>query len=280
VVSTTRRNTSQRLTLVILVLASITAITLDYRGQASSGITSIRNGARDALSPIQRVLSDAVRPVGDFFSGAVNYGSAVKENEQLRSQLGSLRREALENQAAEHQLQEILSEQHLPYVQNLPTLLAEVISGSTSNFQDTFEIDRGTGAGVGVGMPVVAGAGLVGIIMSAGPSTSVVQTITDPGVVIGVRFDTPGATPVEATGEGTGYPLQLAGVTADMSPTLGELVYTSGVLGDSLPAGIPVGTVTSVHYTGGSLTKTVQVTPVSSIQGVGYVTVLQWFPSP
>jgi hypothetical protein len=35
-----------------------------------------------------------------------------------------------------------------------------------------------------------------------------------------------------------------------------------------------------VHYTGGSLTKTVQVTPVSSIQGVGYVTVLQWFPSP
>lgn len=278
--STTRRNTSQRLTLVILVLASITAITLDYRGQASSGITSVRNAARDVLSPVQRVLSDVLRPIGDFFSGAVNYGSAVSQNQQLRSQLGALRREALQNQTAEHQLQQILNAEHLPYVQNLPTLLAGVIAGSTSNFQDTFEIDRGKGSGVGVGMPVVAGAGLVGIVLSAGPSTSVVQTITDPGVVIGVRLDAPRALPVEAEGRGTGYPLELSGVTANMSPYKGELVYTSGVMGDSLPAGLPVGTVSSVHYSGGLLTKTVQVAPVASLQGVGYVTVLQWFPTP
>lgn len=278
--STTRRNTSQRLTLVILVLASITLVTLDYRGEANHGITSVRNAARDALSPVQRVLSDALRPIGNFFSGAVNYGSAVRENEQLRSQLGTLRREALQNEEAEHQLEQILNEEHLPYVQNLPTLLAEVISGSSSNFEDTFEIDRGTSSGVGVGMPVVAGPGLVGTVESAGPSTSVVQALTDPGVVIGVRFDTPGAQPVEAAGQGTGSPLQLSGVTADMSPKRGELLYTSGVLGDTLPAGIPVGTVSTVHYSPGSLTKTVEITPLASVQGVGEVTVLQWFPAP
>jgi rod shape-determining protein MreC len=280
VVSTTRRNTSQRLTLVILVLASITAITLDYRGEASHGISSVRNAARDALSPVQRVLSGALRPIGDFVSGAVNYGNAVQQNEQLRSQLGTLRREVLQNQAAEQQLQQILNEQHLPYVQNLPTLLAQVISGSTSNFEDTFEIDRGTSAGVGVGMPVVAGPGLVGTVISAGASTAVIQAITDPGVVIGVRFDTPGALPVEAEGHGAGFPLELSGVTADMSAKAGQLVYTSGVMGDSLPAGIPVGTVSSVRYSGGSLTKSVFVTPVASLEGVGYVTVLQWFPAP
>lgn len=278
--STTRRNTSQRLTLVILVLASITLVTLDYRGEANKSITSVRNAARDVVSPIQRVLSDAVRPIGDFFSGAVNYQSAVRENEQLRSQLGQLRREALQNQAAEHQLQAILNEQHLPYVQNLPTLLAQVIAGSPSNFEDTFEIDRGTSSGVGVGMPVVAGAGLVGTVVSAGTSTSVVEAITDPGVVIGVRPDTPGALPVEAEGRGTGYPLELSGVTADMSFSKGEAVYTSGVLGDSLPAGIPVGTVSVVHPADGSLTKTIQITPVANLQGVDEVTVLQWFPAP
>jgi rod shape-determining protein MreC len=279
VVSTTRRNTSQRLTLVILVLASITAITLDYRGEANHAITSVRNAARDALSPVQRVLSGAVRPIGDFVSGAVNYGTAVKENEQLRGQLGALRREVLQNQAAEQQLQQILNEQHLPYVQNLPTLLAQVISGSTSNFEDTFEIDRGTSAGVGVGMPVVAGPGLVGTVVSAGTTTSMVQAITDPGVVIGVRLDTPGALPVAADGRGAGFPLELT-VTANTSAKVGELVYTSGVMGDSLPAGIPVGSVSSVSYSGGSLTKSVQVAPVANLQGVGYVTVLQWFPTP
>jgi rod shape-determining protein MreC len=280
VVSTTRRNTSQRLTLVILVLASITAITLDYRGEASHAITSVRNAARDAISPVQRVLSDAIHPIGDFVSGAFDYGSAVKQNEQLRSQLGTLRREVLQNQAAEQQLQQILNEEHLPYVQNLPTLLAQVISGSTSNFEDTFEIDRGTSAGVGVGMPVVAGPGLVGTVVSAGTSTSVIQAITDPGVVIGVRLNVPGALPVEADGRGAGYPLALTGVTANMSAKVGEIVYTSGVMGDSLPAGIPVGTVSSVRYSAGSLTKSVQVAPLANLQGVGDVTVLQWFPAP
>jgi rod shape-determining protein MreC len=280
VVSTTRRNTSQRLTLVILVLVSITLVTLDYRGEASRGITSVRNDARDILSPVQRVLSDGFRPIGDFFSGAVNYESAVNENQQLRRQLGALRREVLQNEAAEQQLQAILGQQHRTYVQNLPTLLAEVISGSTSNFEDTFEIDRGTASGVGVGMPVVAGPGLVGIVVSAGSSTSVVQTITDPGVVIGVRLDTPGALPVEAEGQGAGNGLELSGVTATMAPHVGELVYTSGVMGDTLPAGLPVGTVSFVHYSGGSNTKTVQVKPVADLQGVGEVTVLQWFPAP
>jgi len=278
-VSTTRRNTSQRLTLIILILASISAITLDYKGEASRGITSVRHAALDVLSPIQRILSDALHPVGDFFSGAVNYGSAVKENEQLRSQLGVLRREALQNATAEQQLQEVLNAEHLPYVQNLSTLVAAVISGPTSNFEDTFEIDRGTSSGIGDGMPVVAGAGLVGTVVSAGSSTSVVQAITDPGSSFGVRFGTPGWVAV-AQGRGAGYPLALSGVTATMTPRDGQIVYTSGITGASLPAGIPVGKVSSVHYSGGALTKTVQVVPVADLQGLSYVTVLQWFPAP
>jgi rod shape-determining protein MreC len=278
VVSTTRRNTSQRLTLVILVLASVTAITLDYRGEASHAIGSVRNAARDVVSPIQRVLSDALHPVGNFFSGAVNYGSAIRENEQLRRQLGTLRRQALQNESAEHQLQELLSAQHLPYVQNLSEVLAEVVSGPSSNFEDTFEIDRGTSSGVGVGMPVVAGAGLVGTVVAAGSSTAVVQTITDPRSSFGVRFGAAGDVAV-ANGQGPGSALSLSDVTAGTAIRRGELVYSSGLAGAALPAGLPVGTVSSVRGAG-SLTKTVLVVPVASLSDLSYVTVLQWFPAP
>jgi rod shape-determining protein MreC len=279
VVPTTRRNTSQRLTLVILLLASLTAITLDYKGQASKVIGSLRSDARDAVSPIQRVLSDGLRPIGDVFSGAVNYGAVVSENAKLRGELGSLRREALENQTAEAQLQALLSEQHLPYVQNLPTLLAQVISGPTSNFEDTFEINRGTSSGVGTGMPVVAGAGLVGTVVSAGSSTSVVRTITDSGSQFGVRFGAAGDVAV-AHGVGAGSELSLYGVTAVMPVHAGEPVYSSGLAGASLPAGIPVGTITSVSGGAGTLTKNVLVKPVADLQDLTYVTVLQWFPAP
>jgi rod shape-determining protein MreC len=279
VVSTTRRNTSQRLTLVILILLSVTVITLDYRGEASRAIRSVRNAARDAVSPVQRVLADALHPVGDLFSGAVNYGAAVNENDRLRSELGVLRREALQNESAEHQLQALEGQLHLPYVQNITQLPAEVISGSSSNFQVTFEIDRGTSSGVGVGMPVVAGAGLVGTVKSAGSSTAVVETITDPGSTWGVSFGNPAAVAV-ASGRGVGYPLSLSGVTAGVHVKVGELVLSSGIAGAALPAGLPIGTVSYVHYTGNSLTKTVLVKPVASLSNLSVVTVLQWFPAP
>lgn len=278
-VSTTRRNTSQRLTLLILVLLSVTAITLDYRGEASHGISHLRNVVTDVFSPIQRALSDVFHPIGNVFAGAFNYGSATSENARLRQEIGALRLQVLENQTAEQQLEAILNEEHLPYVQNLPPILCEVIGGSTSNFLYTFEIDRGTSSGIGVGMPVVAGPGLVGVIATAGSSTSTVQTIEDPGSSFGVRLGTSGSIAV-ANGRGRGYPLSLSGITAGVPVHVGETIYTSGVYGASLPAGIPVGTVTSVNAPAGGLTKTVLMTPVTNLNNIGVVTVLQWFPAP
>ncbi len=276
--ATTRRNTSQRLTLVILLLASVTVITLDYRGTASHDIGSIRNAARDMISPVQRALSATLHPIGDFFSGAVNYGSAVSENARLQEEIGALRRQVLENAQAEHQLQQVLAEEHLPFVQNIPTELAEVLSGSSSNFELTFEINRGTSNGVGVGMPVVAGAGLVGTVISAGHVTSMVRLLTDPASAVGVRLGTGNSVAV-AVGQGSGDPLRLEYVTASMSPRIGQRVYTSGLMGaDSYPSGIPVGYISSVGPAGGSLTRTVLVQPFASFTNTQYVAVMQWLP--
>ncbi len=277
--ATTRRNTSQRLTLIILVLLSVTAITLDYRGQASHVIRDVRNAARDAVSPVQRVLSDALHPIGDLFSGAVNYGSVVRQNEKLRSELGALRRQALENEGAEHELQELLDEENLPYVQNIPTLEAAVVSGPSSNYQETFEIDRGTSSGVGVGMPVVVAAGLLGTVISAGSDTAVVRALTDPGSAWGISFGIPPSVAV-ADGQGAGYQLSLDDVTANTPVHVGEPVFSSGIAGAALPAGLPIGTVSSVHYVGGNLTKSVLVKPLASYSAYSFVTVLLWFPAP
>jgi rod shape-determining protein MreC len=279
VVSTTRRNTSQRLTLVILVLLSVTAITLQYKGESNRFITDVRNGARDALSPVQRGLADVFRPIGDIFSGAVNYSTVTSENAQLRRQISRLRLQILENQNAEQQLQAVLSEEHLPYVQNLPQLLAEVIGGSSSNYQDTFEINRGTNDGVGVGMPVVAGAGLVGVVTLVGSSTAVVRTITDADSTFGVRVGTSGVVAV-ANGRGAGYSLSLTGITSSTAIHKGQTVYTNGVTGASLPAGLPVGIISSVRRTGNSLVQTVTVAPLANLSSLDFVTVLQWFPAP
>lgn len=276
--ATTRRNTSQRLTLVILILASITAITLDYRGPASHAIDSIRNSARDAVSPIQQGLSDAFRPVGNFFAGAVNYGSVVDANARLRSELGTLRRDALENQNAKQQLEQVLAQERLPYLQNSKGIVSDVIAGASSNFELTIELNRGTADGVGTGMPVVAGAGLVGTVIDAGRTTSVVRLVTDPRSRVGVRFSD--GTIAVAAGQGKGSDLALEQVAASAPiPKKGQLLVTSGLQAAAFPAGIPVGTVAGVRTTGGSLTRQVTVRPVANLSNLQYVVVVQWLPA-
>ncbi|HEV2361882.1 MAG TPA: rod shape-determining protein MreC [Acidimicrobiales bacterium] len=270
------RHTSQRLTLVMLVLASITFITLDYRGDAKSTITSVRNGARDALAPVQRVISDLLRPVGDFFAGSVNYGHIQAQNEALQKEIGEMELKLAQSGASEQQLQQLLAQENLPFVENIPTVLAQVIVGPTSNFQLTIEIDRGTAQGVGVGMPVVAGPGLAGTITSAGADTATAQLITDANASIGVRFGNDEIAVVN--GEGASAPLSLAFVQSGESAKTGDEVYTSGLAGAAYPADIPIGTVSSVQSTKGTYTQVVTVKPAVDFSHLDYVTVLQWLP--
>lgn len=274
--ATSRRNTSQRLTLVILLLASITIITLDYRGEARSAITSTRNAVADALSPVQQAVATVLHPIGNLFSGAVNYGGVLNENQRLQYEVGQLRLQVAQSRFAQQQLQEILATQHLPFSGGIPQVLGRVISAPSSNFQLTIEIDRGTSSGVGIGMPVVSGAGLIGTVVAAGKSTSTIRLITDPLSSVGVRYGTNAV--AVADGQGRGDALNLRFVTSTAAPHLGEPVVTSGLNPAALPSGIPVGTVSSVRHSGGAITSQVLVDPAVNLDNLQYVAVLQWFP--
>ena len=226
------------------------------------------------------MLSDVFRPIGDFFSGALNYAAVENENAHLRNQVGGLRRLDLENADAERQLEQLTTVEHLPYLRNLTTVIGDVISEppAGSNFYPTIEIDRGTADGVGVGMPVVAGAGLVGEVLDAGRTTSVIRLITDARSQVGVRFAD--GTIAIATGQGMGDPLTLGQVTASGPlPRKGQLLVTSGLQGAAFPAGIPVGTVSEVKSARGSLTFPVSMVPVARLSGLQYVAVVQWLPA-
>jgi rod shape-determining protein MreC len=271
-VAASRRNTSQRLTLVILILASITVVTVAYKGEARQVISSVRNGAGDAVAPVQRGIAAVLHPIGNLFAGMAGYGGALSENQRLQIEVGRLRRQLIEAQQAQEQLDQLRLEQNLPFAGGIPEVLAEVISSPSSNFDLTIEIDRGTSNGVGVGMPVVSGVGLVGSVISAGEDT----LLTDPRSLVGVRFGN-GIVAV-AQGQGEGDPLQLQYVSEASVTYPGAPVVTSGLDIAAYPSGIPVGTVASVRHTGGSLTSQVLVTPLVNLSILQYVAVLQWLP--
>jgi rod shape-determining protein MreC len=272
----TRRPRRPRLTIGILILASITIITLDYRGNAQGAISKLKNAASDAFSPIQRGVNDLTRPVGSFLAGAFHGGELEQENAKLRSEVGQLERGALAHQASENALKSIEALTHLPWTPGIPTVTAMVISESSSNFAATVELNVGKSDGVNAGMPVVAGAGLVGQVIEASSRTCTVQLISDPDSSVGVRYGAGSNDLAAVVGGGVGKTLAVNLIPPGTALHKGEVLTTSGLANASYPQLIPVAKITSFASAASSSQELVTAEPVADLSQLDYVDVLQW----
>lgn len=270
-----RRPARSRFTLILLILTSVTLLTLDFRGVGV--INKLRDGAADAIAPVQS-LSDAVfAPVGRFVGGVVHRGRLEEENERLRRENDTLRGAALRADDAERERQALLSQLDLKGVESVPRVDARVVSTSPSNFELSIQIDKGTDDGVADGMPVVTGAGLVGRVIDASRSRATIRLIVDRDLNVGVRITSSGDVGVV---RGTGFrrPLALDFVDPAAAASKGDVVVTSGLQQSIYPPGIPVGTIRSVDTKPGDLEQKITVEPVVDFDRLAFVAVLLWSP--
>lgn len=274
-----RRTARPRFILLLLVLTAVTLLTLDGRGTGSGVIDRVRQTARDAFAPVGEAADSVLEPVGNFFEGMIHYGDLKAENARLREQNEELRGKALQAQDADRERRALLDQQDLSFVGDIPRVRARVVTMAASNFEYTVEIDRGTSDGVAKGMPVVAGAGLVGRVVDASKSRATVLLVTDTTFSVGVRLSTSGDVGV-ATGHGSRAPLRVDLIDPATKVDAGEVVVTSGLQQSVFPPGIPVGKVATAKTPPGSLQQQVTVEPVVDLQRLEFVTVLQWSPRP
>ncbi|MFI5041324.1 MAG: rod shape-determining protein MreC [Acidimicrobiales bacterium] len=268
-----RRSTRPRFTLLLLILASLTLITIDLRGGGS--VPKVRGKARDLFAPVQSAVSSATRPVTDFFNGAFQYRQLKDDNARLRAQLALVRAQQIQDQYLLQTNKDLTDLLKLDFVGDIPTVAARVIAGSESNFQLTIVIDRGSDAGVLKGMPVVAGQGLVGRIISVSARQSTVLLLTDPSASVGIEFAPSNAVGV-ATGQGSGAALAVTLVVPTAETPLGTVAVTSGLVGSPYPRGVPVGKVASAVPEVGVQSHVVTLSPVVDLSQLSYVDVLIW----
>jgi len=265
---------------VVLLVVSLTIISVDLNGRTHSLTSGVKSVANNIFSPIRGAVVDVFSPIGNFFAGALHYGSVQSENEKLQATIGALHAEAAEKAFQQKQLRQLAALENIPYLQSLSTVTAQTINENSSNFTSTITIDKGRSSGVDVGMPVVAAGGLVGQVIQSFSRSSVVQLVNDGQSKVGANNL---ANTVLGTvdGQGPTAPMTLDQVPFDTPVHKGDLLYTSGLDASAYPPGIPVARIASFHNTPGAVQETITVTPAADLHSaLSYVDVVQYQPVP
>jgi len=279
-----RRDARRRPVLLIVVLVSLVLVTVDSRGNGA--IDTFRRVARDALQPVQSVVTSVFQPVRNAADGITGYGAVKDENALLKKRLADLEGRFLRQRAVGSQVGELGKLLDLPTIQDATGVAARVISGAPGNFERTLVINKGTSKGVDVGQPVVAGNGLVGKITEASSTEATVTLVDSPGFGVGVRLENSNERGIAEgrTGEREmrlNFLTKLLPACAKNSPphtciSEGELVFTSAVANAAFPPDIPVAKVSGIEKKTGELESTVSLRPLVNLNDLTYVKVLHW----
>jgi rod shape-determining protein MreC len=268
--------TGSRTRLAIVVAASVTLVTLGLRDVPV--IRDLREGAATVTDPIESGVDALTRPVRNAWHGMSDYEDLQDENERLRDQLEEAGAADISATDAQRQLADLSLVLDLPYANDIPKVVARVVSGPRSNFSHAVLIDKGSDDGLAVGMPVATGAGLAGRITQVTANSATVDLITDPEIRVGVRLASTGDLGT-ARGQGRGDPLVVdSSIGPRVQLAAGEGVVTSGVDRSVYPPGIPVGTVKTTRSGSGGLALELVVEPSVDFDRLSYLTVLQWQP--
>ena len=261
-----------RLLLVTLIVTSLFLITLDLRGV--SIVTGLRHGTQSVLGPLQRAASSAFSPVGSFFSDIAHIGRTSAELKSLESQNSQLRSTLIDRKNIESQIKQLKSVLNLAGTGGYKIVNAKVISqGTSASFSQSITIDVGANAHITRDMTVVCGDGLVGVVKEVYASTALVMLESDPSFRVGVRIA--GSQEIGIlSGQGTDRAiLQL--LDSQSTVKVGDVLLARGSEGGKpFVPGVPVGTVTSVPNSAGSVSQLAEVQFFTHLHALGIVAVV------
>ena len=259
-------------TCIVLVVISLVLFTASAREGNSGGVFSTVRGAWMTITTPVRWVGGAVtapfQGLGNIFVNLTTDQERLSDLKAENERLVARNAELEEAEQTAHRLESLLGLQSL---YNLKSTGARIISGSTDSWSSTVVIDKGSAAGIKVGMPVADANGAIGQVVRCGSTSATVRLITDENSSISVMVQSSRAQGVlRGSVDGT---LQLTLVRTDQMVEVGDTVVTSG-LGGVFPKGLPVGTVLSVERTSGSLYYQIEVEPLSTTESFEEVLVI------
>lgn len=257
--------------LIVLSVISLALFVLGVREGDSGLLHGVRGVFQTVATPARVVGSVVASPVsgisnvvGNLTADSQTLSDLKAENDDLKAQVARL----TEYEDEANTLTDLLQ---LRNQYSLDSMAARVIARSTDSWSSTITIDKGTTSGIQTGMPVMTSTGVVGQVSECGPTTATVRLITDESSGVSAKVQSSGAQgQLQGSADGT---LHLNLIRTDQQVSTGDSVVTSG-LGGVYPKGLPVGTVSNVTKSSGSLYYDITVEPLASVGSLEEVLVI------
>ena len=240
-------------------------------------VEPVKNTGASIVVPVEEGINHIGRIFTDIAGNFKDVKKLKAENKKLKNQIRELQEDNSLLAQNKYELQRLreMYELDQEYVQ-YEKIGARVIGKDTSNWFNTFTIDKGSDDGLAVDMNVISGGGLVGIITDVGKNYATVRTIIDDESSVSVSFASTSDTGI-ASGDlqlNEKGLMNLTGVLKDATVSEGDMVVTSQISDKFLP-GILVGFIEEVSLDSNQLNQSGTITPVVDFMHIDEVLVLK-----
>ena len=257
--------------LATLIVASLVVTTVYFREPDDGLLHRARRGTQAVTAPVAAVGDWLFTPVDAVRGWVGGLGVSRSEAEALRTQNAELRLRLAELEEARLENERLRALVGFIEARDLDAIGARIIGRSTSAYEGTILIDRGTDAGVTVGMPVLAPEGLLGQTIEVTAFSAKVRLITDQNSGVAAMIQSSRAEGiVRGSIEGA---VAMEYVSRETTVTVGDVALTSG-MGGVYPKGLLIGEVTLSELRDNDLFPRIEITPSASVAGLEEVVVL------
>lgn len=256
----------------LCVLVMFVSFTLNLSGGPLNTVAGY------VFTPMQK----GINSVGTWFISRADelksLKAVMKENEELQAKVDELTTELNTIKLEQYELDNLRELMQLN--QKYPSydkVAARIIGSDTSNWFNTFVIDKGTKDGIEKDMNVIAGSGLVGIVIDVGPDYAKVRSIIDDASnVSGMTLSTTDRCIVNGNLESMNenQVIEFSNLNCEENAIgTGEQLVTSNI-SDKYLEGILIGYVSSIERDSNNLTYSGTVTPAVDFKHLQEVLVI------
>lgn len=260
---------------VILVLAILLTAGLSVMG----GLTNASVPdlvVQGFLAPFRGVVTGFTKTVEKYYSYTFRYEALAAENEVLRAKIAQMEDVARQAESTSRENIRLRNAINLKTTHEDYKLAdAYIIGWSSTDFNNTFTINRGTKSGIDVNMVAITANGeVVGLVSQAGPNYAEVKTVLDSTLEISATISSSGYNGMVSGGyiDGNETLLRMDYLPSSAIIRNQDQVVTSG--STVYPRGLILGKVVDAGFEQTGVAKYAILQPAADIRSLEQVLIL------